>query len=88
MEVEAGGPCSKKRKSAEILLILAAAAAADAEGRGPEATADPPLEAAEGGGAGDRLSGLPDGVLGDIVSLLPTREGARTQILSSRWCHL
>ncbi|XP_044348276.1 F-box/FBD/LRR-repeat protein At5g22700 [Triticum aestivum] len=72
---EAGGPCSKKRKSA-------------AEGRGPEATADPPLEAAEGGGAGDRISGLPDGVLGDIVSLLPTREGARTQILSSRWRHL
>ncbi|KAM3300442.1 hypothetical protein ACQJBY_041450 [Aegilops geniculata] len=87
MEVEAGGPCSKKRKSAEILLILAAAAAA-AEGRGPEATADPPLDAAEEGGAGDRISGLPDGVLGDIVSLLPTRDGARTQILSSRWRHL
>ncbi|CAM0873983.1 unnamed protein product [Alopecurus aequalis] len=87
--MEAGGTSTRKRKSAELDDGYTTPAPAAATG-----AADPGSGEDDGGGVReeegdlDRISSLPDAILQEIISLLLTRQGARSQILASRWRHL
>ncbi|KAJ1267378.1 hypothetical protein BS78_07G051700 [Paspalum vaginatum] len=82
--MDAGRPSAKRTRSGDV------APAGEAPPRPREATeaTSPQRQPDAGGedGAGvDHISGLHDSILGEIISLLSTKEAARTRILASRW---
>ncbi|CAM0954647.1 unnamed protein product [Alopecurus aequalis] len=92
MEMESAGPTAKKMKLAPPDIHEAASGPSPSEAADPEPTTaeirsqENPAEVEGDGGEGspDRISDLPDAILGEIISLLPTKDGAR----ASRWRHL
>ncbi|KAK1648079.1 hypothetical protein QYE76_065886 [Lolium multiflorum] len=75
--MEAGGTSTRKRKSAVLEGCRPAPATAAADPGPGSGGADEDLI--------NRINRLPDEILGEIISLLPTKQGARTQAIASRW---
>jgi hypothetical protein len=90
LNIEEAAPVAVAAGEASVAAAAVAAAALQASkkskfsliGDDQDPTAS---ENADDGGSIDFISGLPDAVLGSIVSLLPTKEAARTQVISRRW---
>ncbi|XP_044384384.1 uncharacterized protein [Triticum aestivum] len=83
---------SKKRKSAAAMVTAVEATAVPLQAsnkckfqiidvdQDPQGSTD-----VDDAGSVDHIGRLPDAVLCSILSLLPTKEGARTQVISRRW---
>jgi hypothetical protein len=96
MEMESAGPSAKREQLAAPdihenapLPVVATGQAKNLEPAVAGRSQEPPPGAEEDEEESpDHISRLPDHVLGEIISLLTIMEGARTQILASRWRHL
>ncbi|XP_020177176.1 F-box/FBD/LRR-repeat protein At1g16930-like [Aegilops tauschii subsp. strangulata] len=82
MEIHSGVACNKRARLAPPATpssrSLAAAAGSD---EGPPTD----FEDQEEQSGPDRISDLPDAILGEVISRLSTREGIRTQMPARRW---
>ena len=90
MDTQAGGPSFKKMKLAAHMShgVLPVPACVEAPNTKIRTQQQPTPGLCAAGQEADHISDLPDALLGEIISLLPIKDGARTKILASRWSHL
>ena len=81
-KMESAGPSAKKMRLPPMATSVVDPAPGSAGRSGDPAPtgSQEPIESRV-----DRISDLPDAVLGEIISLLPTKDCCRTQVLSIWW---